>query len=86
MTSSVTAVGISRRLTLVGLAAALLGPFTFFVGTAAALVIAVMLWRRRERRSAALLAVAAPLALLVAYILVQGLFMPVNSGPVPISG
>lgn len=64
----------------------MLGPFTFFVGTATALVVAAMLWQRGERQSAALLAVAAPLALLVADVLVQGLFMPVNTGPIPISG
>jgi hypothetical protein len=86
MASSVTAAGTSRRLTLFGLVAAGLGPFTFFVGTVAALVVAAMLWRRGERQPAALLAVAALLAPLVVFILIQGLFMPVNTGPIPISG
>lgn len=86
MTTSGIAGASTRSLTLFGLVAALLGPLTFFVGTATALMVAVLLWRRGQRQPAALLGVAALLAPLVVFVLVQGLFMPVNTGPIPING
>lgn len=56
-----------RRLTLLGLLGALLGPVTGLIGTAVALVIAVVLGRRGERRPAATLVLVAVLAVVLLY-------------------
>lgn len=63
-----------RRLTLVGLVAAILGPVTSLIGTAVAVVVAVVLARRGERRAAAVLTVVAVLAVALLYALAT----PVN--------
>lgn len=78
MTTAVPTDRRDRRLTLIGLAAALLGPLTGGLGAVVALAVVVVLVRRGERNAAALLAVLAILAFAVTYVVIEGFFMPVN--------
>lgn len=73
----------NRRLTLIGLAAALLGPFTGF-GIVVTLVVAAVLIGRGEGRAAGSLIVVALLAFAVLLVIIQAVFMPVNVGPQPL--
>lgn len=77
-TTAVPTARNDRRLTVVGLAAALLGPLTGGLGAVVALVVAAVLVGRGEGKAAVLLVALSLLAFAVTYVVIEGFFMPVS--------